>query len=518
MLETKRLILRPWEEEDAEILYQYAKDPEVGPRAGWPVHTSVENSREIIRDVLAAPETYAVVLKKTGEPVGSVGLKIGRESGIQGMEPDEAEIGYWIGVPYWGQGLIPEAVRELMRYGFEELKLKALWCGYFDGNEKSRRVQEKCGFRYHHTEADKPWPLMNDIRTEHITRITKEQWDAELAKKELLERELSGELRGNVLVMENGKVLLERENGYADLPNEIPNGPDTKFASASAGKVFVAVGILQLIEQGKLAFEDTLGKLLAIDLHQIDPDVTVRQLLNHTSGVPDYFDESVMEEYEELWRDYPNYKIRKNADLLPLFIDKPMMYPRGSRFQYNNTGYVLLAMIIEAVTGMEFDQYLQKHVFDVCGMTSTGYYEFDRLPAKCANSYIYCPERGDYRTNIYSTDAKGTGAGGAFITVNDIRKFWESLLGYRLLSERMTEEMLSRQSGDGADAEEGYYGYGVWIIESEKGDIPYFQGLDPGVSFISEANREKNIISCIVSNYGDNVWEEMRTIRKCLYE
>ena len=116
--------------------------------------------------------------------------------------------------------------------------------------------------------------------------------------------------------------------------------------------------------------------------------MTVEQLLNHTSGVPDYFDESVMEEYEDLWVDLPNYKIRRNNDLLPLFITRPMMYPKGERFQYNNSGYVLLAAIIEKVTGKYFDEYLKESVFDVSGMESTGYFEFDRLPGKCANSYI----------------------------------------------------------------------------------------------------------------------------------
>ena len=92
---------------------------------------------------------------------------IGQKSNIE-LKNDEGEIGYWIGVPYWGKGLIPEAVRKIMQHGFEELKLKVIWCGYFDGNEKSKRVQEKCGFRYHHTEKDIKWHLMNDIRTEHI--------------------------------------------------------------------------------------------------------------------------------------------------------------------------------------------------------------------------------------------------------------------------------------------------------------------------------------------------------------
>lgn len=174
-LETNRLILRPWKEDDAQELYKYAKNPDVGPIAGWPVHTDIENSRQIIKDVLSAEENYAVVLKDTNLPVGSIGLMIGKKSNINICE-DEGEIGYWIGVPYWGQGLIPEAVRELIRHGFEDLNLKTIWCGYFDGNDKSRRVQEKCGFQYHHTEKDKEWPIMNTIVTQHITCITKEQW------------------------------------------------------------------------------------------------------------------------------------------------------------------------------------------------------------------------------------------------------------------------------------------------------------------------------------------------------
>lgn len=334
-----------------------------------------------------------------------------------------------------------------------------------------------------------------------------------------MEEVMDVNFRGNIYIVQNGKVLYEQENGFADMANEIPNTVETKFASASAGKVFVAVGILQLIEQGKIGFDDTLGVLLdSISWNDIDKDVTVRQLLNHTSGVPDYFDESVMEEYEELWTDYPNYKIRHNSDLLPLFINKPMMYPRGERFQYNNSGYVLLAVIIEKVTGKYFDQYLKENIFDICGMKSTGYYELDRLPSKCANNYIYCTDTNDYRTNIFSVDVKGTGAGGAFVTVKDIIRFWTNLLAGHLISTSFVSDMLSKQSGDGSDAEEGYYGYGMWIIDNPNGrDLAYFQGCDPGVSFISEYNPDKGIISVLVSNYGDNVWGKMRKIRESLY-
>lgn len=174
ILKTERLILRPWEDADAEELYKYAKDSRIGPVAGWPPHTSKENSLEIIQTVLSEPETYAVILKSTGKPVGSVGIMLPGK-GSAPMKEQEAEIGYWIGVPYWGQGLIPEAVRELLRRCFEELECRTVWCGYYDGNTKSKRVQEKCGFVYHHMETDKPSPI-GDNRTEYFTQMTKDEW------------------------------------------------------------------------------------------------------------------------------------------------------------------------------------------------------------------------------------------------------------------------------------------------------------------------------------------------------
>ena len=175
ILETERLLLRPWAEADAEEVYKYASHPDVGPIAGWAVHTSVEYSWEIIRGVLSGPETYAVVLKETGLPVGSVGLMRG-EAGSVPLAEGEGEIGYWIGVPYWGRGLIPEAVRALMRHAFEDLGLHKLWCGYFDGNIKSKRVQEKCGFRYDHTEENVGCAIEGLLRTMHVSCITKEDW------------------------------------------------------------------------------------------------------------------------------------------------------------------------------------------------------------------------------------------------------------------------------------------------------------------------------------------------------
>ena len=181
ILETDRLCLRPFRETDAEAIYQLAKNPNIGPIAGWPVHTSVENSREIIKEVLSAEYNYAVTIKGEDKAIGSIGLMTRAGSNL-GIGEKDAEIGYWIGEPYWGHGYIPEAVGALLHYAFNELGLSAVWCGYFDENRKSKRVVEKCGFRYHHTEYDKFHPLIGESKTQHITRITREEWQEDTKK------------------------------------------------------------------------------------------------------------------------------------------------------------------------------------------------------------------------------------------------------------------------------------------------------------------------------------------------
>jgi len=173
ILTTERLILRPWREDDADELYKYASDPEIGPPAGWPPHTSVEDSRNIIKNVLSAPETYAVCLKSDGRAIGSIGF----HRNDLAESDDEYELGYWIGKPFWGQGLIPEAAREMLRYAFEELKMERIWCGYYEGNVKSRRVQEKLGFVYQHKTEGIEIRLLGETRTGHVMLMTKETWE-----------------------------------------------------------------------------------------------------------------------------------------------------------------------------------------------------------------------------------------------------------------------------------------------------------------------------------------------------
>ena len=171
-LETERLLLRPWCESDAEECFKYAKDPRVGPIAGWPAHTSVEKSRHFIKAFLMEPETYAIVLKETGLLIGSIGL---HRNDLAEKE-DEMELGFWIGVPYWGRGLVPEAAREMLRHAFEDLHLARIWCGYYDGNEQSKRVQEKLGFKFQWTNEKAPVVQLGEMRKGHVNLLTKEEW------------------------------------------------------------------------------------------------------------------------------------------------------------------------------------------------------------------------------------------------------------------------------------------------------------------------------------------------------
>ena len=176
MMETERLILRKWKETDAESLFEYAKDPDVGPIAGWPPHNSVEESLDVIRNVLNGAESYAICEKENGKAIGAIELKLNGHTYMTKRD-DECELGYWLGKPFWGREYMPEAAKELIRRGFEDLGMNTIWCGYYEGNQKSKRVQEKLGFVYHHTRHEVPVPLLNEVRVEHTNVMTREHWE-----------------------------------------------------------------------------------------------------------------------------------------------------------------------------------------------------------------------------------------------------------------------------------------------------------------------------------------------------
>jgi RimJ/RimL family protein N-acetyltransferase len=174
-LETERLILRRWEKNDAESLYEYAKDPDVGPIAGWPAHRSIEESRDVIKNVFNGKEAYAICLKTDNRAIGAIELMLNGHTDMTERD-DECELGYWLGKPFWGQGIVPEAVKEMLRHAFEEIGMTTVWVGYYEGNAKSKRVQEKCGFRYRWKSEDVDVPLLHEKRTGHVSSMTRDQW------------------------------------------------------------------------------------------------------------------------------------------------------------------------------------------------------------------------------------------------------------------------------------------------------------------------------------------------------
>ena len=209
-LVTERLILRPWLEEDAAALYEAAKNPKIGPAAGWQPHRDMADSRKTIREVLSRPEIYAILLRDTSDPVGAVGLQNFRIAGSDGSlisyfderkSPDplcctrqeggeeenaagngvsgetdpaamlpegiclEAALGYWLAEPHWHQGIMAEAVQAVLDHGRRDLGLSRVWADYFEGNEASRRVMDRAGFHFHHIEKNRYVELLGEERT-----------------------------------------------------------------------------------------------------------------------------------------------------------------------------------------------------------------------------------------------------------------------------------------------------------------------------------------------------------------
>ena len=173
---TERLILRGWELSDAQDMLKYASDPDVGPAAGWPPHKDIEESRFIISNVLNGKEAYAICFKEDNRPIGTIELKTPDKSACAEGD-DECELGFWLGKPFWGQGIMPEAARELIRHAFEDLGMSKVWCAHFEDNAKSQRTQEKMGFKPYCVRKDVDIPLLGRKTNDHVNLMTREDWE-----------------------------------------------------------------------------------------------------------------------------------------------------------------------------------------------------------------------------------------------------------------------------------------------------------------------------------------------------
>ncbi|KGR77096.1 serine hydrolase domain-containing protein [Ureibacillus sinduriensis] len=313
-------------------------------------------------------------------------------------------------------------------------------------------------------------------------------------KIESLQNEI--QFSGTVIVAQGGNEIFNGNYGYANRGDKIRNQLNTKFGIASGCKIFTSTAIGQLVEQGKLKFDSKLKNFISIDFPHFDPDITVHHLLTHTSGVPDYFDEEVMDDFEELWINVPMYHIRSLKDFLPLFQNSKMKYQAGERFSYNNTGYILLGLLVEELSGQSFDEYVMEHIFKRAGMEDSGYFELDRLPSMTATGYIDF-EDGSWKTNLYSVPVKGGSDGGAFVTAPDMLKFWKALTSHSLMGRETTEQLLTihETEKDGLS-----YGYGIWIEKVGQVLQYMLMGYDPGVNFHASFYPEQDVQIVVCSN------------------
>ncbi|MBJ6360133.1 serine hydrolase domain-containing protein [Paenibacillus sp. GCM10012307] len=318
---------------------------------------------------------------------------------------------------------------------------------------------------------------------------------------------------GVLNISEGGTTILEQGYGYANRSEHIENKAGTRFNIASGSKIFTAVAVCQLVEKGLLSLDTRLSDCTDISFPLFDPGVTVHHLLTHSSGIPDYFDEEVMTGYEQLWVATPMYAMTSAASFLPLFQNKEMKFAPGERFSYSNAGFIVLGLIVEHLTGTTFTEYVEEHIFRVCGMKDSGYYRLDQLPERTAIGYI---DNGEHwKTNIYSLPVQGAPDGGAFTTAGDMDTFWDALLGHQLLSRQMTERILTPQI---QDHDHLHYGYGVWIVRLNGMNFKYVvMGYDPGNEMQSATYAKSGYRVHILTNCNGAVGTIVDTIDKVLY-
>src|SRR5262245_1987645 len=185
---------------------------------------------------------------------------------------------------------------------------------------------------------------------------------------------------GVVSIRAGDDLLYERAARYADRSNGIRNSIDTRFGIASGTKFFTALAIGKLIEAQKLSLSTKLSDCIALDFPSYSPNITIRHLLTHTSGIPDYYDEDAITDFDNFSLSVPWYALRGPRDYLAAFPQGPMKFAPGERFSYSNGGYILLGVVIEALSGERYQDFVEQRIFRPSGMKHSGFFAMNRLP------------------------------------------------------------------------------------------------------------------------------------------
>ena len=316
---------------------------------------------------------------------------------------------------------------------------------------------------------------------------------------------------GVVLVKQGQGTLYQAVYGCANRPWKVKNHIDTRFRIASISKMFTAVAVLQLIDEGKLSLDTSVVECLGLRDTRIPREATVYHMLTMTSGIADWFGESG--DWEANWaalcRDHPIYLFRRNRDYLPLFVDQAPVAPVGERHQYNGAGYVLLGLVIEKLSGSSYFEAIRGRVFARAGMSRSDFLALDGVDDEVAEGYIPITDEDEnivgWKRNIYSTTPEAAADGGASSTAADLVHFSQALRDGRLLSRELTQEMLTPKVLQTQERIRGYtwkYGYANFFLLDDDGQVVRWghTGEEDGASCRLYYYPQENIDVVILGN------------------
>ena len=302
---------------------------------------------------------------------------------------------------------------------------------------------------------------------------------------------------GTLSVRRGDDVLGEWAVDLADRTAGVANTPATRFGLASGTKTFTAAAVLSLVADGALSLQTPARQVLGDDLPLIADDVTIDQLLTHTSGIGDYLDE---EEDALAPLPVPAQQLDSTPAYLAILDGFPTKFPAGERFSYCNGGFVVLAVIAERVSGVPFADLVARRVFEPAGMAASGFFRSDMLPPGTAVGYL-----DDGRSNVFALPVLGSGDGGAYSTAADLHRFWLALMAGRVVPPELVAAMIEPVT---PDADDGLgYGRGVWL----EGDVVLLAGGDHGVTVVSRHDPATGTTASALANKGAPTFARART-------
>jgi CubicO group peptidase (beta-lactamase class C family) len=315
---------------------------------------------------------------------------------------------------------------------------------------------------------------------------------------------------GVVRVDRGGEMEFARAYGLACRAHEIPNTTGTRFAIASGVKGLTALTVVSLIAGGALSLSTTACSVLGTDLPLIGGDVTIEHLLAHRSGIGDYLAEDVGHPITEYVLTVPAQELVTTRDYLAVLGGRPARFAPGERFCYCNSGYVVLALIAERVSGVPFPDLVRDRVTIPAGMADTEFLRSDELPGRTATGYLSIG--GVPRTNVFHLPVRGSGDGGIYSTAADISALWQALFSGRIVSAGWVADMVRPRSD--VPEESMRYGLGFWLHPSAS--TVMLTGYDAGVSFRTVHDPEPGITHTVISNSSDGAWPITRRLDELL--